>query len=307
MNIEFFEGKTILIIGASGFIGQHLLRRLSMYSNSIVTLQRNAFLTSLPVKQYHCNITDGDLFHQCFASCNPDIVIHLAGDKRRTATFHESVHENVIGTLNVFTEAMKGENLQSLIVMGTASEYGSNLCPFKESMREKPIDAYSFSKACISHMALLFYSLYHLPVTVLRPTIAYGPGQKDDMFLSSLISSLLNDRSFNMTPGEQTRDFVYIDDLVEAILSVPLHPESRGEIINIGNGVPIRILDVARLVESITEKRNLLMIGVEPYRKNEILNYYVDINKARTFLQWEPKTPFIKGLRETIESHKRMI
>ena len=304
-SVEFFKEKSILITGASGFIGQHLLKQFSKYSSSIVIIQRNKMPTHLPIRQFECDIVNSDDLKYCFSQCNPEIIVHLAGYKERStnlSSFSEGINTNVIGSLNIFSEALKKENLESLIVLGTAEEYGNNVCPFEETHRESPVSPYSFSKTCISHMAMLFHHLYHLPVTVLRPTVAYGPGQEDDMFLPSLINSLDKNQPFMMTPGEQTRDFLYIDDLIDAILRVPRHPLSRGHIINIGSGVPTKILDIAYSVEKLMNKKNLVKLGQIPYRNNEIMNYCVNIDKAKKTLHWKPRITLDAGLMSMIQS-----
>ena len=301
----FFGDRSILITGASGFIGQHLLKQFNKYSDSIVTIQRNKMPVDPAIRQFECDIVNRNDLHSCFAQCDPEIIVHLAGYKERSSNlsgFSEGIHTNVIGSLNIFSEALKKENLESFIVLGTAEEDGNNVCPYKETMRESPVSPYSFSKTCISHMAILFYTLYSLPITVLRPTLAYGPGQENDMFLPSLISSLHHDQPFMMTAGEQTRDFLYIDDLIDAILRVPQHHLSRGNIINIGSGIPTRILDIAYLVEKLMNKKNLIQLGQIPYRDNEIMNYCVDINNAKKILHWKPRVRLDAGLKKTIHS-----
>src|SRR3546814_11839271 len=97
-----------------------------------------------------------------------------------------------------------------------------------------------------------------LPVCVLRPSVAYGPAQQEDMFLPALIHALLQGKRFPMTNGDQTRDYIYIDDLVEAIALAGVCPDTSGEVINIGSGKGTRINDVVKLVEQ-TEGVNELV------------------------------------------------
>ncbi|MDD1644905.1 MAG: NAD(P)-dependent oxidoreductase [Methanomicrobiales archaeon] len=305
---EFFRDRSILITGASGFIGQHLLKEFKKYTTSLAVIQRNKIpieAVDLPIRQFACDIGNRRDLHSCLTQCDPEIIVHLAGYKERNTNllgFSEGLNTNVMGSLNIFSEALDKEHLESMVVLGTAEEYGNNPCPYLETMRESPVSPYSFSKTCISHMALLFNSLYQLPITVLRPTLAYGPGQENDMFLPSLISSLHRNRAFRMTTGEQTRDFLYIDDLIDAILRVPRYPGSRGHIINIGSGMPVKIIDIAYLVEKLMKKKNLIHSGQVPYRDNEIMKYCVDIGKAVTVLHWKPRVSLHAGLTKTIHS-----
>jgi UDP-glucose 4-epimerase len=298
-----FRDRSLLITGASGFIGRHLLAALGPCPGTVTVLQRRKMPTSLPIRQYACDVADGDALRDAFRECRPDIVIHLAGYKDRSTGlggFSEAIRANITGTLNIFTESVREGGPGSVIVLGTAEEYGRNPCPFRETMREAPVTPYSYSKTCISHLAMLFHDLYRLPVTVLRPTLAYGPGQEDDLFLPSLVRSLHADRPFAMTPGKQTRDFLYIDDLIDAILRVPEHPAARGTIINIGSGTPMQVLDVARRVAALMGKEDLLRPGQIPYRENEVMEYYVDIRKAGKVLGWKPEIPLETGLKQTV-------
>ena len=149
-------------------------------------------------------------------------------------------------------------------------------------------------------MGELFFHLYNFPVIIIRPTIAYGPGQETDMFVPSLITSLLDDKPFNMTLGDQTRDFVYVDDIVDSLILAAKNPQAKGQIINIGSGIPIKIADLAKKIETMIGKKGLVNLGGKPYRKNEIMDYYVDLKKAKDILGWNAKTSLEEGLKKTI-------
>ncbi|NLW34545.1 MAG: NAD-dependent epimerase/dehydratase family protein, partial [Syntrophorhabdus aromaticivorans] len=144
--------------------------------------------------------------------------------------------------------------------------------------------------------------LYRLPVVVLRPTLAYGPGQGTDMFMPSLIRSLVEERSFVMTPGEQTRDFLYITDLVDALIKTSVAQGVQGEIINIGSGTPVRLLDLVAMVEGMLDKKGLVRIGGRDYRPDEIMDYHVDTSKVKRLIGWEPRISLEEGIKLTIES-----
>lgn len=304
---SFFLHKKILITGAGGFIGRHLLHQLQTYGAQISTIGRNHNNFSQEIEQYAIDIKDTCAINECLQKCQPDHIFHLAAYKDRNESiqaFYSSVETNVIGTLNLFSAAKDVTSVQSIVTLGTAEEYGNNIPPFDEKLRECPVTPYSFSKLCVSQMGELFFHLYNLPVIIVRPTLAYGPGQGTDMFLPSLITSLLENKPFDMTLGEQTRDFVYVADLVEAMILASGNTNALGQIINIGSGVPIKISDIAQTIEKIIGKRGLVKLGGKSYRKNEVMDYYIDPKKAEHLLGWKAKTSLEEGLNRTIAYYK---
>lgn len=299
--MSVFKNKRILIIGSNGFIGGHLCRRLSALSDNVKTLD----LTS---SDYIGDVSDRKIVLDIFKEFNPEYVFHLAAFKERTSTiesFYDAIKVNLIGTLNILSSAKNISGLKKIIVMGTAEEYGFNLTPFYEGQKENPVTAYSFSKVCSSYLCSLINSIYGLPVVVLRPSVAYGPGQNVDMFIPSLISNLILDKKFDMTDGEQTRDFIYIDDLIAAMLKSAENDGLNGEIINIGTCEPIKIKELALKIESMLNKKSLIKIGAREYRDLEIMKYFVDNSKAKKILNWKPETSLDEGLRKTIDYYKR--
>lgn len=304
---DFFLNKKILITGAGGFIGRHLLHQLQTFGAHISTISRNHNNFPKEIEQYTIDIKDTSAINEFLQNCQPDYIFHLAAYKERNESiqaFYSSVETNVIGTLNLFSAVKDVSSLQALVTLGTAEEYGNNITPFNEKLRECPVTPYSFSKLCVSQMGELFFHLYNLPVIIVRPTLAYGPGQGTDMFLPSLITSLLENKQFDMTLGEQTRDFVYVADLVEAMILASRNTNARGQIINIGSGVPTKITDVAHTIEKIIGKRGLVNLGGKSYRKNEVMDYYIDPRKAEMLLGWKAKTSLSEGLNQTIAYYK---
>lgn len=143
-----------------------------------------------------------------------------------------------------------------------------------------------------------------LPVTVLRPSVAYGPGQREDMFLPALICALLRGEPFPMTAGEQTRDFIYISDLVEALGLAGLDDATNGEVINIGGGSAIRITDLVDKVELMTQSHGMARRGAVDYRPGEAMRYLLDISKSARLLGWYPSTPLEQGLQQTVDWYR---
>lgn len=301
------EGRNVLVTGAQGFIGRSLVRALTGMKAHVAAMDMAPSDDggTQDVTAYTGDLEDRTFVDDCVRRCRPDVVFHLAAFKERSsdmADFYRAVGVNIMGSLNLFSALNDGGRVSSVVVLGTAEEYGRNESPFNEAMRERPVTAYSYSKLCVTNLCGILHSLYRLPVTVLRPTLAYGPGQDAGMFLPSLIGSLIEGRPFVMTPGEQTRDFVYITDLVDAMIRASQAEGARGEVINIGSGKPVRLLEVVAMVERLLDRTGLVKVGGREYRPDEIMDYHVDTSKAKRLIRWEPKVGLDEGVRLTIAS-----
>ena len=140
------------------------------------------------------------------------------------------------------------------------------------------------------------------PSTVLRLYLAYGPKQDVNRFLPILIKGCIKNKKFSCSEGNQLRDFVHVRDVVEAIFKSLKNKNARGQIINIGTGKPKKIKKVIENVREICRGGNP-QYGKIKMRKDEILNLYPDIKKAKNTIMWKPKISFSRGIKSTIKSY----
>ncbi len=302
-----FENAHILVTGANGFVGNHLTRALLATGTRVSQIVRAVTpFSGNGGGQIVLDLADRMEVIRLFSSLQPDYVIHLAGSKNRvqdTAQFRGTYDINLLTSLNVIDGCLAIDDFKRLIFLGTCDEYGQVPTPFDETQREMPANAYGLSKLAITQMLSSLFLNRQFPSIVLRPTVIYGPNQNDEMFLSSLIQSLLAKQDFPMTHGEQSRDLVHVEDVVAAIISAMTAGERvNGALINIGAGVSYQIKNVAAMVANLIhpDASKYLKIGAVQYRPNEIMDYSVRIARAKDLLGWVPDTSLESGLRQTV-------
>ncbi len=301
------HNKTVLVTGHNGFIGSPLCELLISSGWLVIGLGRgSACNTSNDVMCYELDLFDKLEVYNVIVKHNPSVIIHLAGGPTKTAgidNFRDCFDLNQQGSWNVIDAALKVSNLKRFIFLGSCEEYGSIDVPFEEFARELPNTAYGLAKLSITHLLQALSRTHNFPGIILRPSVIYGPGQKKAMFLPSLIEHLLNDRVFDMTNGDQTRDFVYIDDLLAAIIKAMQAPISGGEIINISSCFPILIKDLAREVakQINNEAASLINFGAIDCKLGEAVNYYANNSKSKILLGWIPQIALKEGIRRTID------
>ena len=298
------KNETILITGSAGFIGTHLVRKLVNLNFTIVCF--DIFFSDSFISEFNSkviiqkgNLNDKSILKKINQKYSFSFIFHLAGSKSRTNNiieFKESFEINYFGTLNLLDTLINNKNLKKIILMGTMDEYGDSNQIFDESSLESPLSAYGLSKLTTTKLGLIYHKEFDLPITVIRPSIVYGHNQGVEMFIPSIINTLSNDNFFDMTSGEQERDFLYICDLIEVIIKVKDSSNTNGEVINIGYGKSIKLVELAKYISNKLKKDNLLNIGSVPYRSSESMNYSVCINKAKRLLKWKPKYDIYSGI-----------
>lgn len=307
------KGKSVFITGGSGFIGSHLSRRLVNEGAEVSILsKRNSSLHLISdikkeIRIYHSEITDINSLLKIVKKISPRIVFHLAGKVNTGSGFELTktlIDVNLLGTINMLQASYESGAVEKFLFVGTSDVYRDMKIPFLENSDINPISAYAASKASAEIFCRLLAVEYKIPWVILRPFIVYGGGQAAAMFIPQLIKSALKGEDFLMTGGEQTRDFLYIDDFIDACVRAGLRKETDGEIINVASGREVLIADIAKKVMSMLDNPVKIRFGALPYRKNERWRVKADIRKAKRILRWRPETSLTEGLKNTIHWHK---
>lgn len=318
MNLE---GKKVLVTGADGFIGSHLVEaliakgcdvRAFVYYNSFNTW---GWLDSFgPTQLKQLDVFAGDIRDPNgvdTAMQGVDVVFHLAALIAIPFSYHSPdsyVDTNIKGTLNVLQSARR-HNTERVVVTSTSEVYGTaQYVPIDEKHPFQGQSPYSATKIGADRMAESFYRSFDCPVTIARPFNTYGPRQSARAVIPTIITQLLSGESeIKLGSLEPTRDFNYVIDTVEGFIALAESDQAIGEEINIATGAERTIGDLAHfLIQQLNPeaKINLDEARLRP-EKSEVDRLLGDNNKITALTPWTPGHDLESGLIETIAWFKK--
>ncbi|WP_186647716.1 NAD-dependent epimerase/dehydratase family protein [Fluviispira vulneris] len=307
-ELDAFNDKKIFIFGSTSFIGKCLIKKLKKidFKGNIITVSRSSTSSS-----YNGKIEDKNFVEHVIKKENPYAIINLSAFKERNyciENFYAAMQTNILGSLNIYSGAVNVSSIKLIINVGTCEEYGNNQLKYDGNIIESPISPYSWSKTASYLMGKIISQAEKFRLITIRPSIAYGPEQKLDMFLPSLINSLLLKQEFDMTDGLQTRDYIFVDDICDAIILALVHGEEKNNLVyNISSGQILKLRDLALKVEELIGNYGLIKFGLKDHRENDIKNYSADNSKAMNELHWKPATSLNEGLLKTIDYYKSVL
>ncbi len=306
----------ILVTGGAGFIGSHLSCYLSNRGYTITVLDDfsrssnfgRRLLEEANVRIVEANILDKARVRELAGKF--DIVVHCAAyiDAAESILMPEVYAEiNVTGTVAMLKLSVDVGACR-FIYLSSAAVYGEpQIVPVPETHHTRPVNPYGASKLAGEIFVETFYRAYKLPYVILRLFNVYGPGQSETyagLIAKTIARVLRNEPPIIYGSGEQTRDFVYVRDVVQAIEKT-IVTENICEIYNIGTGREYRVKDVVNLILELLGKRELRPIHYPP-RPGDIQRSCADITKARKMLNYEPQYDLRKGLEETLSTIKHL-
>jgi len=309
----------ILITGGAGFIGSHLVKKLigkykiicvdnfnNYYDSRLKKDRIKNLLKNKNFKIYKADIADFKSLKNTFEKERIDTIIHLAAQAGvRYSLINPFVYEktNVLGTLNLL-ELTKDYRVKKFIFASSSSVYGNNKkVPFSEDDKvDNPASLYGATKIAGEAICRSYHSLYKMPICALRFFTVYGPWGRPDMAYFKFTKAIFEDKPINVYNfGKLSRDFTYIDDIVEGILKA-INYDFRFEIINLGNNRPLGLLHFIKVIEETTGKKaKKKMMGMQ---KGDVKRTWADIGKAKKLLSWQPKTNIKEGIKKFVEWYK---
>lgn len=310
-----FQGANVLVTGGLGFVGSRVARALEAEGATVTILDDGFNGTSRSVEGLTArlvagSVTDTDLIDGLVKGA--DLVFHMAARSIINSTKNPrgDFEANSIGTLNVLLAMKERAKGCRMVYTSSASVYGNaRYLPAREEDGYSLLNPYAASKLAGEHLCEAYGEVYGLQTAILRYSNVYGPGQTARNPYCGVLGIFI-ERALRGEPllihgdGEQTRDFTYVDDAVEATLLAALEPGAIGDVFNVGTGVEYSLNTVADLINQLTGSAG----GVQYVPRRDIDNIRrrsVNIEKARRRLRWSPKVALPEGLRRTIEEYRR--
>ena len=308
-----------LITGGAGFIGSHIVKKLVNLGNNVTVFDdfSTGNIDNLKEIKNKIKIIKGDIsnLNQVKkAAKNIDYISHHAAIPSVQMSIKNPLRAhnvNLTGTLNILLAA-KENKVKRVVFAGSASVYGNEKSiPKKETTLPLPVSAYGIHKLTAEKYCKLFSILYRLDTVVLRYFNAYGPNQslKSDYatVIPIFITRMLRDKSpIIFGDGKQTRDFVYIDNLVDAnIKAFNYKKKFNGDIFNIASGQRYNLIELINHLNKIIGKKIMPVFGKE--KKGEVRHSLADISKAKKLLKYKPVIGFKEGLKITYWSYTKLL
>lgn len=309
--------KRVLVTGAGGFIGSHLVEALVEKGYKVrAFVHYNSFNRwgwldyidkeiKSSIEIFAGDVRDPNGVKKSMR--NIDVVFHLAALIGIPYSYHSPdtyVDTNVKGTLNILQSARELK-AEKIIHTSTSEVYGTaQFVPITEDHPINPQSPYAATKAGADFLSLSFYRSFSLPVSVIRPFNTYGPRQSARAIIPTAITQILSGkRKIKIGSLHPTRDITYVKDCAEAFIKVAESNTSVGKVINIGNNSEIAIGDLVNLIARLMDTEIEIIIEGERIRpeESEVERLWADINEAKKLLGWSPKCTLEEGLKETIE------
>jgi nucleoside-diphosphate-sugar epimerase len=301
-----WTGKRVLVTGSTGFIGRHLVDRLAglrakVYAGTSPDDEYDfAFSPSrLPPRPLAFDVRDTEAVQRAVDAATPDIVLSLAavGVTNPAVDAMLALLVNAGGVVNLL-EALRGSNVGRVLLVGTSHEYGA-----REAIEGlDPFNAYAASKIAAWAFGRMYWRARGLPVVTVRLFQVYGPGQPHQSLISATIRAALSGEDLAMTPGEQERDFVYVQDVVDGMLATAEAAGIEGTSVDLGTGTGHAIRHVVERIWQLTDAKGQIQLGALSYRPGEAMHLVADADRTAQLTGWRATTALEEGLHATIGS-----
>lgn len=300
-----------LVTGCAGFIGSHLVDKLLELENEVTGI--DCFTDYYPREFKEANISNA-LKHKNFTLIresildvdkfpDADYVFHEAAQAGVRASWGRSFEiysRNNIEATQRLLEFYKDREIKKFVYASSSSVYGDAELPMKEDSILKPVSPYGVTKLAGENLCYLYWKNYRVPIVSLRYFTVYGPRQRPDMAIHKFVKTILNDEEITIYgDGEQTRDFTYVDDVVEATI-LAAKADLKGEVFNVGGGSRISVNELIEQIEAIVEHK--AKVKYVEKQEGDVKDTLADTSKAGKLLGWKPMTNIDKGLEKYIKS-----
>jgi nucleoside-diphosphate-sugar epimerase len=298
-----------VVTGAAGFVGAAAVHELVARGLDVHTVVRPGSdpwrLAQVADKAHRhaVDLTDASAVRRVFAAIRPDVVFHLAahGAYESQADAGRILTTNILGTLHLLDAAV-ASGVELFVSAGSSSEYGFKAEPMREIDRLDPNSVYAVGKAAQTHLCRLSAQRYpRMAVVTLRLFSVYGPWEEPTRLIPTLIRRASAGLPLEMAAPDIARDFVFVGDVLRALLDLDRLRRASGAVLNLGTGIETTLRAVVEAVQDLCGHRSEVVWGKMPARQWDTNRWVADRSEAARVLGWEPHVEFRTGLARTAE------
>ena len=275
--------NSILVTGATGFIGKHLIKKIHNYN---IAVDKNGKNVDLRIRK--------DVLKMKRA----DIVIHLAAKIPAKKNYSKNIffEHNILGTLNILEYCVQ-KKIKKIIFVSSYVYGKPKNNPINEKYEIKPHNTYAKSKVLSEELCKIYAEKYKIQIIILRPFNIFGDLQKDNSLISNIIKSIKNNNNITIINKNNKRDYLFIDDLIDAIIKL-IDYKCKFEIFNIGSGTSYSLENIVNLFENKSKKKIKRKYKIS--KENNIPKIQADITKIKKEIKWNPKYTLVEGIEKII-------
>jgi len=311
---EQLKKLRVLVTGATGFIGSHLVPRIVERGHNVYSLER--YVTGRyvlgqrrEVKTVFGDLTEYFAVKRTISEVQPDVVIHLASISPVAYSYdhpHENLETNLLGTVNLAESCLREvPHFKQFLFASTSETYGNGPNPKTEKTPQNPNSPYAVSKLAAEKYLLYMRDAYNFPITILRPFNTFGRKDNTHFITERTIVQMLQHKQVELGDPKPIRDFMYVEDHVNAYLTcLEKSEETIGQVFNFCTGRSVSIKRLGGMISELTHFKGEIIWDTIPARPLDIKKLVGDCSKAKRLLDWEPKFTLEEGLRLTIDFWK---
>lgn len=308
-----YRHKSVLIVGGSGFLGFNLARVLSACDANVTVGARGmttpAAAYPAGVRQVRLDVTEPHTLVRAVDDCEMLFVVAGAtGAVRSLEQPLDDLRSNLIGQLNLLEVVRRSRSQPRVVLASSRLVYGpSRYLPVDEDHATEPTSTYAVHKLTAEKYHLLYHKAYGLRTSIARITVAFGPHAAPNGMSQGVVTTFVRNVTSGVpitmySTGTQTRDFVYVDDVVDALLRIGASDQTIGRTLNVGGGSPVTL---SQLAETLVRVAGQGEVSYIPWPKDaatvETGDFYADISLIRRMTGWQPRTSLEEGLRRCVD------
>lgn len=318
--MSMLTGKNILVTGATGLVGSHLVERLlELKPFRIVALSRSRdpqayfFKNNLEQKTViaHGDLKDKERILDIVTKYEIEYIFHIAAQPIVATAYinpYETIATNIMGTAHILEAARLSPYIKGVIIASSDKAYGKDCNAALETQALRGDHPYDVSKSCTDLLAITYANTYAVPVTVSRFGNIFGPGDLNfNRIIPGIMKAAIKNETLSLrSDGKFVRDYVYVKDVVEGYIALAEHMDkARGETFNFSSGFNFSVLDlIGKTSEVIGKKVEYTILNNQ---KNEIPEQSLNFEKATKVLGWKPSYDFAQGITETFNWYKEYL